>query len=319
MQEARYSLALVDREGESRLLADTLRSFESPRFSPDGKKAVVTIRDPNTDVWELEVERGTLSPLTSASGEDETPIWSTDGRRVHFASSPAEELRTVSWTAADGTGAVESLLTLTSDQHVHLGSWSPDGRVLVFVLIPPDGIEEIWAFEPGEDREPRPLTSPQSRFKEATPAVSPDGLWLAYASNRSGRFEIFLQPFPGPGGGRQVSSEGGREPVWAKDGREFFYRNGDRMMVVDVTTQPSLSLGTPRVLFEGRYVSTPWPLTNYDVAPDGKTFLMVKAREEPLATSRVNFVLSWFEELKRLGRNAFSARRFRRLATKPGA
>ena len=298
MRGAEYTLVLVDRKGEAEVLTETQRSFESPRVSPDGKRVAVTIRDPNTDVWVLEIERGTLSPFTSAAGEDETPIWSTDGRRLTFSSSRAKDSRTVSWQAADRSGAEETLLTLTSEQHVHLGSWSPDGTVLAFVKILPETDEDIWVFELGSESEPRPFF--ETEFKEATPMFSPDGRWLAYSSNESGRFEIHVQAFPGPGGRQQVSSEGGEEPVWAPTGRELFYRNGDRMMVVEITTEPSFSLGTPRLLFEKQYVRTPWPLTNYDVTPEGQRFVMVKASEQQLATGQIHVVLNWFEELRRL-------------------
>ncbi len=200
--------------------------------------------------------------------------------------------------AADGSRAEERLLALTSAHHVHLGSWSSDGTTLAFVVIPSDGLDEIWVFQPGRDPEPRPFLNAEAR--QASPAFSPDGRWLAYTSNRSGQFEIYIQPFPGRGGERQVSTQGGMEPVWAPSGRELFYRQGDRMMVVDVTTQPSLALGSPRLLFEGAYVSTPWPLTNYDVTPDGRSFVMVKAGEQPLERNHINVVLNWFEDLKRL-------------------
>ena len=298
LQADQHTLVLVNRSGESQLISGTRRSFESPRISPDGKRVAVTIRDLNTDLWELGIERGTPSPLTSAAGEDETPLWSSDGQRLFFTSSPAEELRTVSWMAADGRRAEERLLALTSAHHVHLGSWSSDGTTLAFVVIPSDGLDEIWVFQPGRDPEPRPFLNAEAR--QASPAFSPDGRWLAYTSNRSGQFEIYIQPFPGRGGERQVSTQGGMEPVWAPSGRELFYRQGDRMMVVDVTTQPSLALGSPRLLFEGAYVSTPWPLTNYDVTPDGRSFVMVKAGEQPLERNHINVVLNWFEDLKRL-------------------
>jgi len=112
--------------------------------------------------------------------------------------------------------------------------------------------------------------------------------------------EVYVQPYPGPGGKRQISADGGDEPVWARNGRELFYRSGDRMMAVDISTQPTFSAGNPQVLFEGQYPSVDSLWANYDVSPDGQRFLMLKEKEQPQAAlTQVHVVLNWFEELKR--------------------
>ncbi len=109
-----------------------------------------------------------------------------------------------------------------------------------------------------------------------------------------------MQPYPGPGGKWQISTEGGTEPVWNPNGRELFYRSGNKMMAVDISTQPGFAAGKPRVLFQGRYEPTPATAPNYDVAPDGQRFLMLKPNEpEAAAPTQINVVLNWFEELKR--------------------
>src|SRR5439155_12260300 len=141
------------------------------------------------------------------------------------------------------------------------------------------------------ERKPQPFL--RTPFVEAAPTFSPDGRRLAYVSNESGRFEIYVQPFAGPGGRWPISTEGGSEPVWARNGREIFYRNGGKMMVVDITTQPGFSAGAPRLLFEGPYVRGAWT-PYYDVAPDGQRFLMAEC-----PPAQINVVLNWFEELKR--------------------
>ncbi len=128
---------------------------------------------------------------------------------------------------------------------------------------------------------------------------SPDGRWLAYHSYASDRFtapDVYVQPFPGPGEKRQISTGGGAEPVWNSNGRELFYRNGDKMMAVEITTEPTFTAGTPRLLFEGRYERDVANRTYYDVSPDGQRFLMVEAAET--GTAQINVVLNWFEELK---------------------
>ena len=144
----------------------------------------------------------------------------------------------------------------------------------------------------------------RTSFTQGAPRFSPDGRWLAYVSNESGRYEVYAQPYPGPGGKWQISTEGGTEPVWNRNGRELFYRNGDKMMAVDISTQPSFAAGKPRMLFEGPYLprtnfSTLATMPNYDVSPDGQRFLMVKGSEqEAAAPTQINVVLNWFEELK---------------------
>jgi Tol biopolymer transport system component len=136
-------------------------------------------------------------------------------------------------------------------------------------------------------------------FTEGAAQFSPDGRWLAYVSDESGRPETYVQPYPGPGGKWLISTEGGTEPIWNRNGRELFYRNGNKMMAVDVAAQPVFSAGTPRTLFERQYSLTPFPQTGarYDVSPDGQRFLMEKQSEQVL--TQINVVLNWFEELRR--------------------
>ena len=147
-------------------------------------------------------------------------------------------------------------------------------------------------------RKPRPFL--QTRFGEAGAVFSPDGHWLAYTSDESGRYEVYVRPFPGPGGKWMISNEGGDEPVWAKNGKELFYRNGDKMMAVEITTQPTFRAGTPTLLFEGQYIHQAGLFrADYDITPDGQRFLMIQPGEQEAAT-QINVVLNWFEELKRL-------------------
>ena len=147
------------------------------------------------------------------------------------------------------------------------------------------------------EREAQPFL--QTPFEEGGAVFSPDGRWLAYVSNESGRYEIYVQPFPGPGGKWQISTEGGREPVWARNGRELFYRNSNQMMAVEITTEPTFSAGSPRLLFEGAFMSGTVFLPYYDVTPDGQRFVMLKPVEsETSAPTQINVVLNWFEELK---------------------
>jgi len=141
------------------------------------------------------------------------------------------------------------------------------------------------------ERRPRQFLLTPSR--ESEPAFSPDGRWIAYRSDESGRLEIYVTPYPGPGGRWQISTQGGTEAVWARDGRELFYRSGDKMMSVAVDAGREFRAGTPRLLFEGRYHDT------YDVAPDGQRFLMIAESERDLGETRLQVVLGWFGDLRR--------------------
>ena len=148
------------------------------------------------------------------------------------------------------------------------------------------------------DRKARPFL--RTQFDETAPRFSPDGHWLAYISDESGRDEVYVQPYPGPGGKWQISTEGGTEPVWSPNGRELFYRSGGKMMAADIAAQPGFTVGKPRMLFEGPYQTAWTDLPNYDVSPDGQRFLMLKPIESAdAAPTQINVVLNWFEELKR--------------------
>ena len=184
-------------------------------------------------------------------------------------------------------------------------SWSADGRLLAFIEVNPNTGVDIWvqrmgdpSVGSGQATKSQPFL--RTPFSEGAARFSPDGRWLAYISDESGRYEIYVQPYPGPGQKWQISTDGGTEPVWNPKGRELFYRSGDKMMVVDISTQPSFTAGKPRVLFERHYQPTTTTPPNYDVSADGQRFLMLKpVQEEHAAPTQINVVLNWFEELKR--------------------
>jgi Tol biopolymer transport system component len=177
------------------------------------------------------------------------------------------------------------------------GFLSPDGQTLAFSKSGPSTGSDIWVLSLKGERKAQPFL--QTPANESGALFSPDGYWLAYQSDESDRWEICVRPFPGPGGKVQISTEGGVEPVWARNGRELFYRNGDKMMAVGVETKPTFTAAKPKLLFERHYEPSPQSfLANYDVSPDGQRFLMVKASEQEEASTQINVVLNWFEELK---------------------
>ncbi|MGH9363849.1 MAG: protein kinase domain-containing protein, partial [Thermoanaerobaculia bacterium] len=268
----RHALVWVDRHGAVSTLPAEPRNYEEPRVSPDGQRIAVTIRRGlSSDIWVYDAPKGALTRLTFGSIEEETPIWSPDSKRVAFSSARSQQERAVCSKAADGGGQEELLFTA---QHPHLGSWSSDGKTIAFTNYGPDMAGDLAAAVVGSKGGSSSFL--RTRFNEHAPKMSPDGRWLAYVSNESGRDEVYVQAFPGPGGKWQISSDGGSEPVWSRDARELFFRNGDKMLVVQTATQPSFSAASPQLLFQGRFVPTRRGEAAYDVAPDGQRFLMVR-------------------------------------------
>ena len=287
----RSRLVWVDRKGTEQPIAAPERSFVRPRVSPDGHRLAVTIADSGNQIWTYDIVRETLTRLTFNGNNSLDPVWTMDGKRIAFESGSPGNLF---WQPADGSGKAERLAT---SEHGQIPvSWSPDGQVLAFVDLSPDTGRDIWTLRLSDRKQQAFLQTP---FGEGAPVFSPDGHWLVYGSDESGRQEIYVQPYPGPGGKWQISTEGGTEPVWNPNGREVFYRQGNKMMAVDVATRQAFSAGKPSVLFERQYApSGTLSSRNYDVSPDGRRFLMVKTLEQEQPIAQINIVLNWFEELR---------------------
>jgi serine/threonine-protein kinase len=293
VQSAQLKLVWVTRNGTEQPVAAPARGYVFPRLSPDGRRIAVGIIDQETQVWLYDLSRETLTRFTFEGNVNLSALWTPDGRRITFQSDK-EGPQNVYWQRADGSGGLERLTT--SDYTSVPSSCSPDGQLLAFVQIDPATGFDIWVLRL-TDRKAQPFL--RTPYNETSPRFSPDGRWLAYISNESGRHEVYVQPYPGPGGKWQISTEGGTEPAWNPSGRELFYRSGDRMMAVNVSTRPSFTVGKPHVLFSGPYEPTPATFSNYDVSPDGQRFLMLKPSETEQAPAQINVVLNWFEELKR--------------------
>jgi eukaryotic-like serine/threonine-protein kinase len=293
-QSDKSKLVWVSRNGAQQPVVAPAHAYRQPRLSPDGRRVAVTINEQGDQVWLYDLSRETLTRYTFEGNRNTDPAWTPDGKRIAFESNK-EGPQNLFWQLADGSGGLERLTT--SDYTQFPLSWSPDGQLLAFIEFNPTTGRDIWMLRLG-DRKAQPFL--RTPFDETSPQFSPDGRWLAYASNESGPYEIYAQPYPGPGGKWQISTEGGTEPVWNRNGRELFYRSGDKMMAVDIATQPSFAAGKPRMLFEGQYQQTPVTFPNYDVSRDGQRFLMLKPSEQAAsAPTQINVVLNWFEELKR--------------------
>jgi serine/threonine protein kinase/Tol biopolymer transport system component len=288
------TLVSVDRQGVARSLTDRLKAYAEPRLSPNVRRLAITIGDGNksNDVWIYELDREVLTRLTSGPTAEFNPIWTPDGKRIIFSlESPVYNLF---WKAADGSGAEEPLFTNGNDKYP--GSVSPDGKTLAFGEQHPETRFDVFVLPLEGERRPRPFL--QTPFMEYRPAFSPDGHWLAYQSNQSGRDEVYVQAYPGPGGKVQVSTDGGSEPVWAQSGKELFYRSGRKVLSVPIINSGAeFVAGKPVQLFEGPYSSDQYR-PGYDVTPDGQRFMMVQVPEGS-APRQINVIVNWFEELRR--------------------
>jgi Tol biopolymer transport system component len=293
VQATQLRLVWVNRNGAEQPIAAPGHAYRQPHLSPDGRRVAVTIDEQGNQVWLLDLSRETLTRFTFEGNRNTDPAWTPDGKRIAFESNK-EGRDNLFWQLADGSGGLERLTPSDSAQYPL--SWSPHGQMLTFVDLNPATGRDIWVLRV-TDRKAQPFL--RTPFNETAPQFSPDGRWLAYVSDESGRDEIYVQPYPGPGGKWQISTEGGTEPVWNPNGRELFYRSGDKMMAVEIAAQPSFAAGKPRMLFEGPYEPSAVTFPNYDVSPDGQRFLMVKANEaREAASTQINVVLNWFEELK---------------------
>jgi hypothetical protein len=288
-------LVWIDREGRATPTGAPDRPYENAVLSPDGTRAVVQIRGSLTDLWTYDFAHNTLSPLASATGSSQAPLFTPDGSRLIYRAT-RKGFRNVYWRAADGSGAEEPL-TNKADVSQTPTSVSRDGRYLLYNENNPadPGGTSMWIVELQGDRKPRLLVdAPDGEFD---PQFSPDGRWIAYEAPVSSREEIFVIPYPGPGPRRQVSSDGGGEPLWSHDGRELFFQGADGLMGVTVTSGATFSASTPRRVHEGRFFQTINGNTSYSITADGSRFLRLQPTAPERAITRIDLVLNWFSEL----------------------
>lgn len=300
----------VDRRGRSTPLPLAPRSYLNPRLSPDGKLLAVEVEGPNHDFYTYDFDREVMSKITN-DGTSHAPIWSPDGRRIAYRTWQGGEM-TMSWMPADRSGPPERLVNFTAWQSAV--SFSPDGKFLAFDQYDRTSSlgGDVWILPLDGDRKPQPFV--KTSFPEGGAKFSPDGKWVVYSSMESGRAEVYVQAWPGPGAKIQISAEGGTDPVWRRDAKEVFYRNGREMLAVAVTTALEFKAGRPHVLWTGDYMhglssSCGWKgtsTTSYDVSLDGERFLMIKDTDQRLFASRIMVVVNWADELKRMMAEAVS-------------
>ncbi len=305
---AKYELTWVDRNGRPEMLFESPQPLFAPRLSPDGTQVAVTIVDgSNIDVWLFDLRRRTMTRrLTTHPGEDFGAVWHPQGKAVALASevgenreNPGPELAWIADIAAGGPPEV--LLRTPGDGNWDFpASWSRDGQRLAFVANRGEAHGDILFFPMSAGR--GPLVFLESPADEYAPMLSPDGRWLAYVSDDTGRDQIYVQIVSGPGARTQISSQGGTEPIWSRDGRELFYREGNRFMATRVDGSGRTFVAEDaKLLFEGPF--DPWEAfgaraANYDISPDGTHFVV--ARRKSMVTARViDVVLNWARTTRR--------------------
>jgi len=298
-----YPIVWVNRKGATTSLLTQPGTYADPRLSPDGKRLAMTVlRGGNWDIWVYDLERGVPTRLTFDDAAETEQVWSPDGRDLIF-SSDKDGTDNLYRKRADGSGEIERLTE--SDQAQWASSWSRDGRHVVLTSSRSGFDLEVLPLE-GERKLQTFLSTP---FREADAVFSPDGRWLAYASNESGRLEVYVRPHPQAGGRWQVSDGGGAYPRWSRDGRELFYRIDTGVMAASIeAVGATLRVGKAHVVFEGPFRGGTtglgiggYSFADYDVAPDGQRFVMFPAAS---GTNRaehphVTLVTHWFEELAR--------------------
>ena len=272
--------------------------YISPALSPDEKRVAVGVRDPraaSADIWLVDLARGIRSRFTFDPANETTARWSPDGSRVVFSSNRAGF---TDFYEKSSSGAGEEKPVFRSDQDKFLTDWSQDGRFLAYHTPSPKTGWDVWVLPLSGDRKPIPFV--QTEFSEAQGQFSPDGKWLAYASDESGIFEVYVRPFPAPGGKWQVSTSGGTQPQWRRDGKELFYLSEEgKLAAVEVKSGSTFDASAPRPLFQARFPTASAPFgRTYTVTADGQRFLVTRLMEEDRAIP-ITVVLNWTADLKR--------------------
>ncbi len=295
----RQQLVWRDREGKKLgVIGQPQDLIRFPALSPDGRHVAVRgLEDNNDDVWVHEVGRSLKRRLTFDAASDGLPIWSPSGKEIAFRSDRGEGYDNIYIRPADGTGEPTLLVDNPLDESPN--DWSPDGKYLLYRVNDEETGWDLWYLKRKEDGsgfEPVPFL--QTSFRETAAKFSPDGRFVAYVSDESGRKEVYVRPFPGGDGKWQVSGNGGRQPRWSKDGKELFYTERDTLMAVVVATTPSFTSGAVTRLFQDAdLLGGDDP--RYDVSGDGRRFVL----REPVAGAEekppsIHIVQNWFAEFR---------------------
>jgi Tol biopolymer transport system component len=298
---ANSQLIWFDRQGKQISTIGPVGNYATPWLSPDGQRLAFGGAEPQgggSDIWLMDLARGTPTRFTLDPAIEAVPLWSPDGSRIIY-SSDRDGPMNLYQRAANGAGDAEPLLR--NDKNNKLSTdWSADGKLILFQLQDPRTNFDLWVLPLSGDQKPFPYL--QGDFSEVQGRFSPNGKWVAYASNASGTWEVYVQSFPAPGGKFQISTGGGAQPQWRRDGRELFYISSDRkLMAVDVKENGStFEAAAPKELFALRLqtVGLPGPRNFFIVGADGQRFLVASVPEERIKTP-ITVVLNWTADLRR--------------------
>jgi serine/threonine-protein kinase len=259
------------------------------------------------DLYAYDVQKDALSRLTFSGALSLDPVWTPDGGHIAFQSADGGKFF-LSWVRSDGAGGVQMLLE--GKKNFRVSSISPDGRRLAYEQNSDETNLDVWTLpldvtDPDHPKPGKPEPFAHTTANEVHPAFSPDGRWMAFASDESGAYEVYVRPFPETAGGGkwQISSGGGKVPIWSRDGKNLFFENLDNRIMVTgyAVNRESFVAGKPR-LWSGQKLTAPTDDPNYDVAPDGKTIEALVPRpvaEESKSSLHVTFLLNFFDELRR--------------------
>jgi eukaryotic-like serine/threonine-protein kinase len=296
---ATNQLTWYDRSGKSAVLAGKILNLNHVRISPDNSKIVADLGESLTDIWTFDIRRGVSTRFTFGPSSSADPVWSPDGKWIAYGTLEHGYL-SLYRKLANGMGQAELLLQ-GDEKHVQNwpADWAPDGKSLLYTVGNLVSASQIWQLPLAGDRKPIPVM-PNS-FIILQPRFSPDGRWIAYASNESGRFEICVVPASGSGGKWQVSSGGGQQPLWRRDGKELFYlTTDDKLMSVPIKLNAdSVQAHAVHPLFDlaNSILSVNGLVAPYDVTSDGKRFVVVTVEQGQ--SSAINLVTNWTTELKK--------------------
>jgi serine/threonine-protein kinase len=287
-------MAFVDRNGGVKTLdLPSARYTTGPKVSPNGRQLAFSINDGKEEnVWVYELSGGSsMRRLTFGGGRD--PVWSGDGERITYGSGGG-----ISWQRADGTGTAEQLYKPEGANAV-LGSWNSQNQTLAFGTIR-NNERDVWTYSL-QDKNAAPLIAIRSSAQNNA-FFSPDGRWIAYQSNETGSFEVYVQPFPNTGAKFQITRDGGGHPLWSPDGKELFYERAGRLMSVAIRVQPAFAFGSPVTLPIMGFVQDPGNTPRlYDITKDGKQFIMLFRAGQTtrgITSTQIQVVLNWFSELQ---------------------
>jgi len=302
-----HEMVMVDKAGNTKPLTSTKRPYEDFSISPDGKYIAITIEGPVTNTWIHDIARDTETRFNFGI-ENRDPAWTPDGKRIAYSGYKDGKFA-VFWKPLDGSAPEEPLIL--SDHSLDAWFFSPDGGTLLYADWQFGGAQNVGTL-PLQDRQHARLIFP-AKYNVEWAILSPDGKWVAYDSDESGRPEVYVAPYPTLEPRERISANGGLHPLWAPDGRELYYRMGTtqedmeqrflgqktRVMAVSIETKPAFKAGQPHMLFEGPYFESGHDLA---ITPDGKAFILIRENDTQTGPRTIEVVVNWPEELKQRAR-----------------